>query len=62
LIFAVGVCSTDIEEDVGLKRFDGFFYGGEERGQIFFVGDAVFEIQIERGMRFVSGVVDGWRG
>lgn len=57
MIFAVGVCSAYVEEDVGLELLDGFFYRGEERGQIFFVGYAVFEIEIERGMGLVGGVV-----
>ena len=57
MVFAVGVCSAHVEEDVRLKVCDGFFYGGEECGQIFFVGYAVFEIEIERGVRFVGRVI-----
>ena len=57
MVFAVGICATDIEQHVRVKGFDGFFNGGEKCGQVFFVGDAIFEIQIEGGMRFVGGVV-----
>ena len=57
MIFAVGVCSAYVKEDAGLERFDGFFHRGEERGQIFFVGYAIFEIEIERRVGLVGRIV-----
>jgi len=40
-----------------MKFFDGLFDGGKQSREVFVIFNAVFEIDIERGRRLVSGVV-----
>jgi len=47
LIFAEGVGTTYVEKNVRAEFLEGFFDGGEKKGEIFLVFYTIVEIQIQ---------------
>lgn len=57
LVFAVGIGTGDVEDEIGMKFAEGAGEMRVEDGEIVFVADAVGEIGVEGGGRLVPGVV-----